>query len=237
VSSTAPGNTINRRAKTNRDFFLTSSTGLNQFYLRVVSWLYVWLPTPALTQKVCTYKRRPLRLWRSLPFRYHCLLFVQYPRAAMRYLLAFSLLASFSTQVSALIPVVNVILASNDTPSKCITATNSNGALVTVQACTGTVGQRWTLQNGVVRIPSWNKCLDVKDGVNADGIKLQVWDCPPTFSNPNQQFSIQSPGPSTTLTWVGHNKCVDLTNGNTNDGTQVGDECSLGRVQMLTFFS
>jgi len=31
-----------------------------------------------------------------------------------------------------------------------------------------------------------NKCLDVTDGVNADGVKMQIWSC--WGQNPNQQW-------------------------------------------------
>jgi len=61
------------------------------------------------------------------------------------------------------------------------------------------------------------KCLDVTDGVDADGTKLQLWDC---NGGINQQFLPDPVG----IRWA-HNlaavKCVDLTNGVTTRGNQV----------------
>ncbi|KAL0575858.1 hypothetical protein V5O48_006108 [Marasmius crinis-equi] len=61
-----------------------------------------------------------------------------------------------------------------------------------------------------------DKCLDVKDGVIADGTKLQIWSC--TEGNTNrlwtslQDFTVQLSGTS---------KCIDLTDGNIPDGNQL----------------
>ncbi|KAG7091228.1 hypothetical protein E1B28_010279 [Marasmius oreades] len=66
-----------------------------------------------------------------------------------------------------------------------------------------------------------NKCLDVKDGVNQDGTKLQIWTC--SDKNPNQQW-IPVDGVlfnDFTFQWAGTNKCIDLTDGNINDGNQI----------------
>lgn len=73
---------------------------------------------------------------------------------------------------------------------------------------------------GQIRIYD-NKCLDVKDGVNASGTKLQIWTC--GTNNPNQQWEING---DQTVSWAGRNKCVDLTNGNTANGNQVCLEIS-----------
>ncbi|KAJ7925551.1 ricin B lectin domain-containing protein [Mycena leptocephala] len=63
-----------------------------------------------------------------------------------------------------------------------------------------------------------DKCIDVKDGVNADGTKLQIWDC--TEGNTNQQFVVVS-NAGGLIQWVGTNKCIDLTNGAMADNTQL----------------
>ncbi|KAL0058751.1 hypothetical protein AAF712_014559 [Marasmius tenuissimus] len=61
-----------------------------------------------------------------------------------------------------------------------------------------------------------DKCLDVKDGINADGAKLQLWTCEP--GNTNQLWiSVKDE----TWNWAGTNKCIDLTDGNIADGNQL----------------
>ncbi|KAJ6556122.1 ricin B lectin domain-containing protein [Mycena capillaripes] len=63
-----------------------------------------------------------------------------------------------------------------------------------------------------------DKCIDVKDGVNADGTKLQIWDC--TEGNTNQLFTVIS-NAGGLIQWAGTNKCIDLTNGAMTDNTQL----------------
>ena len=61
--------------------------------------------------------------------------------------------------------------------AKCITAaSNNDGAAVTLQGCTGADSQNWVFNNGQVRVFG-NKCLDVTNGANNDGTKLQIWTC------------------------------------------------------------
>ncbi|KAJ7875056.1 ricin B lectin domain-containing protein [Mycena leptocephala] len=69
-----------------------------------------------------------------------------------------------------------------------------------------------------------DKCLDVKDGVNADGTKLQIWTC--AAGNTNQQWiSAGQPG-TPQIVWAGKNKCVDVTNGNvTNENVMQIWDC------------
>lgn len=69
---------------------------------------------------------------------------------------------------------------------KCLTAaSNNDGAVVTIQGCTGADAQKWTFDGGSVKVFG-NKCLDVTDGSTADGVKLQIWTC--NVPNANQQF-------------------------------------------------
>ncbi|KAF7352511.1 hypothetical protein MVEN_01216000 [Mycena venus] len=93
----------------------------------------------------------------------------------------------------------------------CLTASsNADGAPVIIQACPPGVGKP-----GALKIFG-DKCLDVKDGVDADGTKLQIWTC--ASGNTNQQWvSAGSPG-SPQIVWAGKNKCVDVTNGNVTNG-------------------
>ncbi|KAK1218101.1 hypothetical protein PQX77_019232, partial [Marasmius sp. AFHP31] len=59
-------------------------------------------------------------------------------------------------------------------------------------------------------------CLDVKDGVNADGTKLQIWTCTPGSTN-QLWISVND----FTFNWAGTNKCIDLTDGDITDGNQL----------------
>ncbi|KAJ8080058.1 hypothetical protein PM082_016885 [Marasmius tenuissimus] len=61
-----------------------------------------------------------------------------------------------------------------------------------------------------------DKCLDVKDGVNADGTKLQIWSCNPGSTN-QLWISVQD----FTFNWAGTDKCIDITDGNIVDGNQL----------------
>ncbi|KAF8184064.1 ricin B lectin domain-containing protein [Mycena galopus ATCC 62051] len=57
-----------------------------------------------------------------------------------------------------------------------------------------------------------DKCIDVKDGLDADGTRLQIATC--VEGNKNQEWIfVQS-----TLQWSGTNKCVDIPDGNMTDG-------------------
>lgn len=70
----------------------------------------------------------------------------------------------------------------------CLTAMGTeNGDIVEVQPCNrGLANQDWTFRGGQVQIFGGSKCLDVTDGVNQDGTRLQVWDC--ISYNTNQQW-------------------------------------------------
>lgn len=72
--------------------------------------------------------------------------------------------------------------------SKCLRADNANGAHVEISDCTGGSDQQWTWQNGQITLYSGSKCIDVVDGQNVNGVKLQVWDCNHSGSV-NQQFT------------------------------------------------
>lgn len=104
--------------------------------------------------------------------------------------------------------------------------TTSNGESVIISDCTTLPTFRsWTVTKGGVASGQGpptsiqifgNKCLDVRDGVDKPGTKLQIWDCDAT--NPNQLFNVNG---DLTISWAGHNKCVDLTNGLTASGNVV----------------
>ncbi|KAF8531130.1 carbohydrate-binding module family 13 protein [Gautieria morchelliformis] len=100
---------------------------------------------------------------------------------------------------------------------KCMTAvSNTDGAAVTLQTCTGADSQKWTFDSGSVKVFG-SKCLDVVGGQNVDGTKLQIWTCS-TNQDPNQQFFYTG---NYRLAWSNHGKCTDLSNGSLNDGNQL----------------
>lgn len=99
---------------------------------------------------------------------------------------------------------------------KCMTvASNSDGAIVTLQTCNGAAEQKWTFGDGTIKAFG-NKCLDVTDGSTADGTKLQVWTC--SSGNTNQRFTYSFW--DMTLKWTNTNMCLDLTDGSTADGNR-----------------
>ncbi|KAJ7694267.1 ricin B lectin domain-containing protein [Mycena olivaceomarginata] len=58
-----------------------------------------------------------------------------------------------------------------------------------------------------------DKCIDVTGGVNADGTKLQIWDC--ADGNTNQLWTSFN---DNSLQWSGTDKCIDLSDGSITDG-------------------
>ncbi|KAJ7868542.1 ricin B lectin domain-containing protein, partial [Mycena olivaceomarginata] len=58
-----------------------------------------------------------------------------------------------------------------------------------------------------------DKCINVKDGVNADGTKLQIWSC--VQGSKNQQWISLT---DSTFQWSGTNNCIDLSDGKITDG-------------------
>lgn len=101
---------------------------------------------------------------------------------------------------------------------KCLRAAKSNGAPVTVADCTGGADQEWSFgPSGVISLYNHTKCMDITGGKNADGTKVQVWDCSP--NNPNQQFDYTKYGDNH-IRWT-KGKCLDLTGGVMTNGNQV----------------
>lgn len=84
-----------------------------------------------------------------------------------------------------IVPTTSIVLIWSI--DKCLTAaSNTDGAIVTIQGCTGAAAQKWTFSGGTVKVFG-TKCLDVPSGNTADGTKLQIWTC--SVNNANQQFS------------------------------------------------
>ncbi|KAJ7054608.1 ricin B lectin domain-containing protein [Mycena amicta] len=63
-----------------------------------------------------------------------------------------------------------------------------------------------------------DKCIDVKDGVNADGTLLQIWTCDENSANPNQLWTSYN---DWTFRWNNTNKCIDLKDGKITDGSPI----------------
>ncbi|KAH8818638.1 ricin B lectin domain-containing protein [Flagelloscypha sp. PMI_526] len=105
---------------------------------------------------------------------------------------------------------------------KCATILGSpgDGAKVGIKTCDkkhGYPNQVWTFDGYAFK--QGNLCLDVTDGHDNNGVKLQVWTC---FSgNTNQRFDHDGGNlvffPDDRFTWHGKNKCVDLTDGSVAD--------------------
>ncbi|KAF4613849.1 hypothetical protein D9613_008118 [Agrocybe pediades] len=105
--------------------------------------------------------------------------------------------------------------------AKCLTATsNAVNAPVTLTTCSNppNASQKWTFANGQIKVFG-NKCLQVPNGTNQDGVKLQIATCNGSKGTGAQAFEYSVW--SNTITWSGTNKCVDLTSGGLGDGTPI----------------
>lgn len=72
--------------------------------------------------------------------------------------------------------------------TKCLTAaSNTDGAQVTIDTCTGAAAQKWTFGDAQRVKIFGDKCLNVVDGSTADGTKLQIWTCS-TNGDVNEKF-------------------------------------------------
>lgn len=124
------------------------------------------------------------------------------------------------TAVQAQVPefLGELMLRPSINDNKCLTAaSNTDGAQVTIQTCTGAASQKWVFAAGTVRVFG-NKCLDVTDGLNVDGNKLQIWGCGPD-NNVNQKWYYNKW--DNVLEWEGRGKCIDVSDGSQADGTRI----------------
>jgi len=107
-------------------------------------------------------------------------------------------------------------------------ASNSNGAAVTLQKCTGAASQTWSfsagapfdeVSGGIGTIKVFgDKCLDVTNGNNNPGTKMQIWTC--GTGNKNQQWQLATIFYSLiNVHWANSTLCLDLTDGNQGTGT------------------
>ncbi|KAG9095175.1 hypothetical protein FS749_010930 [Ceratobasidium sp. UAMH 11750] len=108
-----------------------------------------------------------------------------------------------------------LLIQPGNNAAKCLQADNKDGAPVVVADCNGGAGQKWTFaggSSGNIKLYG-DKCLDVVNGQNVDGAKLQIWTC--GNNNPNQNWYYTG---DNHLSWKNHGKCVDLTGGSMNNG-------------------
>jgi len=110
-----------------------------------------------------------------------------------------------------------LLLQPGNDASKCLRADNKDGAKVVVADCAGGSDQKWTFTNGQIQLYG-TKCLDVTNGSNVNGVKLQVWTC--SSGNANQQFIYTGYGDNH-ITWKNKGKSLDLTGGSLANGNQV----------------
>ncbi|KAJ7765851.1 carbohydrate-binding module family 13 protein [Mycena maculata] len=135
----------------------------------------------------------------------------------MRYSCFAPALSLFLTLVKAQTPsyIGALLIEPGLNNGKCLTAaSNTNGAIVTIQTCTGSSSQVWTFTGGSVTVFG-TKCLDATNGATTNGNKLQIWTC--SKNNANQQWWYTG---DYHLAWTNHGKCLDLTNSNQADGTR-----------------
>ncbi|KAJ6477672.1 ricin B lectin domain-containing protein [Mycena sanguinolenta] len=149
---------------------------------------------------------------------------------ALSFVSIFSASAFLISQVNAQQPPLQCFLGQGSRMARptggCMSASsNADGAAVVIEMCSApTPANSWFVPNGNNAHGSLqifgDKCLDVTDGVDADGTRLQIWTC--ASGNTNQlwepKFGAQALG---NIFWVGMNKCVDLTNGSTTNGNQL----------------
>lgn len=116
-----------------------------------------------------------------------------------------------------------------DHQNLCISAKeNKDGAEVVLTDCSDSdQGQDWTI-NGTEYTVFGDKCLDVTEGRNENGNKLQIWSC--ISGGSNQIFSENKQ--NSHIHWFEFGKCLDATNGVFQSGTPVQIwQCSQSKNQ------
>ena len=134
-------------------------------------------------------------------------------------------------------PSIHSTPSAGSNAQKCLRADNKPNSPVVLTSCTGGSDQEWSWSNAAVTLYNGSKCLAVVNNQNLNGAKLQVVNC--VAGDPSQAFEYTPWGENQyvsfffwgavrgSLTWFsikwtrGTNKCVDLPDGNMNDGTQV----------------
>jgi len=142
-----------------------------------------------------------------------------------------ALLAGFPYYMQSINTNATMDDGSDGATGNCWTAaSNTDGAAVTLQKCQGlgSASQSWSFSagapagvgtGGVGTIKIFgNKCLDVTNGVDASGTRLQIFGC--ATANKNQQWQVTTDDASVQhVQWVNSTRCVDLTGGSQANGT------------------
>ena len=93
-----------------------------------------------------------------------------------------------------------------------------NGSPVVIGDCSGP-DTTWFGLDDTLFAYDGSMCLDVTDGVDANGVKLQLWECAGSRgANLNQSWDWK--WPDYHMIWTNHTRCVDLPDGNTETGNQ-----------------
>jgi len=159
---------------------------------------------------------------------------------ALKSLVSLTALLALAIPTRAIIPQLPYYMESYVAPAEiqfpspsgnCWTAvTNNDGAAVVLQPCEGlsSPSQSWVFSAGAPAGPETggvgtikvfgDKCLDVTDGVDASGTKLQIYGC--STGNAHQMWQLTT-GSATveSVKWVNSTRCVDLTGGSQASGT------------------
>ena len=86
--------------------------------------------------------------------------------------------------------------------------------------CTQNMQTLWHVSTSAITTYNGTMCLDVTDGVDSNGVKLQIWECSPT--NVNQQWTrTNNSDGSYRLEWTNHSRCLDLRNGKKRKGARI----------------
>ncbi|KAF9263025.1 ricin B-like lectin [Marasmius fiardii PR-910] len=109
----------------------------------------------------------------------------------------------------------------------CISSSdNADGAPVVIHDCNNEDVSKHSWELGLyskfpagpeqIKLAGTDKCIDVTDGNDADGTKLQLWTC--VDGSRNQMWtSVQD----NTFRWADTDKCIDVPDGSSTDGTQL----------------
>lgn len=130
------------------------------------------------------------------------------------------------TTLFALLSLLPFIFADSSTtyaispasfPNLCVAPLASwDGASLIVTNCDSSASIAWTLNGGAFTNADTSMCVDVTNGGDWSGNKLQVWGC--YAGSTNQAFTLSGNG----IQWTaGDNMCFDLTDGAGYDGTEV----------------
>jgi len=147
----------------------------------------------------------PIQIWTCITGNTHQLWFAQYatptPPAVDGYSVQF-----YNNQQSGANPLLGIVSQ----------ADTNNEPVVMNRTDTAPLGVDWVYQGGTLATYDGAQCLDVTNGVDADGTLLQTFACTP--GNTNQQWVFNG---NYSIQWANHDKCIDLTNGVLAVGTRL----------------